>query len=210
MTMVLMLRNFDHTITGATDRPSSSETRLASTFCAVSESESSTRHSRKRLPNIRKPTSATLLGAAMPAMKVTKMGKRMRVVREMLAGLYSIFIRRSFFGGDQADAGRLHDGHQRHVGIGRHDDGADVLRLKVLRHEDGGRAVGRADDGDGGRVLQREAQQARKGQGEEDANCAAAPQRIIFGLESSGPKSIIAPMPMKSNSGKSSVTMPAS
>ena len=42
------------------------------------------------------PTSATLLGAAMPAMKVTKMGKRMRVVREMLAGLYSIFISRSF------------------------------------------------------------------------------------------------------------------
>ena len=83
-------------ITGATERPSSSEMRLASTFCAVSESESSTRHSRSRLPNIRKPTSATLLGAAMPAMKVTKMGKRMRVVREMLAGLYSIFIRRSF------------------------------------------------------------------------------------------------------------------
>ena len=96
MTMVLILRNFDHTITGATDRPSSSEMRLASTFCAVSESESSTRHSRRRLPNIRKPTSATLLGAAMPAMKVTKMGKRMRVVREMLAGLYSIFIMRSF------------------------------------------------------------------------------------------------------------------
>ena len=41
-------------------------------------------------------------------------------------------------------------------------------------------------------------------------NWAAAPQRIILGLESSGPKSIIAPMPMKSSSGKSSVAMPAS
>ena len=40
-------------------------------------------------------------------------------------------------------------------------------------------------------------------------NCAAAPKRNIFGLESKGPKSIIAPMPMNSSSGKSSVAMPA-
>ena len=40
-------------------------------------------------------------------------------------------------------------------------------------------------------------------------NCAAAPKSIIFGLESSGPKSIIAPMPMNSSSGNSSVAMPA-
>ena len=40
-------------------------------------------------------------------------------------------------------------------------------------------------------------------------NCAAAPKSIIFGLESSGPKSIIAPMPMNSSSGNSSVAIPA-
>ena len=40
-------------------------------------------------------------------------------------------------------------------------------------------------------------------------NCAAAPKRNIFGLESSGPKSIMAPMPINSKSGKSSVAIPA-
>ena len=54
--------------------------RLASTFWAVSEREFSTPHSRSRLPNIRKPTSATLRGATSPARTVTTMGKRMRVV----------------------------------------------------------------------------------------------------------------------------------
>ena len=41
-------------------------------------------------------------------------------------------------------------------------------------------------------------------------NWAAAPNSSRNGLASSGPKSIIAPMPMKSSSGKSSVSMPAS
>ena len=36
-------------------------------------------------------------------------------------------------------------------------------------------------------------------------NCAAAPKRNIFGFESSGPKSIIAPMPMNSSSGSASL-----
>ena len=54
--------------------------RFASTFCAVSDSEFNTPHSRIRLPNIRKPTSATAFGAKMPVMIVMTMGKRMRVV----------------------------------------------------------------------------------------------------------------------------------
>ena len=41
-------------------------------------------------------------------------------------------------------------------------------------------------------------------------NCAAAPKSISFGLVSTGPKSIIAPMPMKSTSGKNSFAMPQS
>ena len=36
-------------------------------------------------------------------------------------------------------------------------------------------------------------------------NCAAAPKRSIFGFESSGPKSIIAPMPMNSSRGRASL-----
>ena len=35
-------------------------------------------------------------------------------------------------------------------------------------------------------------------------NCAAAPNTIIFGLESRGPKSIIAPMPINSRIGSAS------
>ena len=42
-------------------------------------------------------------------------------------------------------------------------------------------------------------------------NWAAAPKRNIFGLESRGPKSIMAPMPMNSRSGNASeVSMPTS
>ena len=41
-------------------------------------------------------------------------------------------------------------------------------------------------------------------------NWAAAPKIISFGLASSGPKSIMAPMPMNRISGNSSLEMPAS
>ena len=36
-------------------------------------------HSRSRLPNMRKPTRATLAGATSPAMTVTRMGNRILV-----------------------------------------------------------------------------------------------------------------------------------
>ena len=41
-------------------------------------------------------------------------------------------------------------------------------------------------------------------------NWAAAPNSSIFGLDSNGPKSIIAPIPMNNNSGNSSFAMPES
>ena len=37
-------------------------------------------------------------------------------------------------------------------------------------------------------------------------NCAAAPKRNIYGWDSSGPKSIIAPIPIKSRIGRASET----
>ena len=40
-------------------------------------------------------------------------------------------------------------------------------------------------------------------------NCPAAPTSTIFGFVSSGPKSVIAPMPINRSSGKSSVSIPA-
>ena len=41
-------------------------------------------------------------------------------------------------------------------------------------------------------------------------SCAAAPNSMSHGFSSSGPKSIIAPMPIKSSSGNSSLDIPAS
>ena len=40
-------------------------------------------------------------------------------------------------------------------------------------------------------------------------NWPAAPSNTMRGFDSSGPKSVMAPMPMKSSRGKSSVAMPA-
>ena len=61
--------------------------RLENSSCAVRDSVFSTPHSRTRLPNIKKPTSATDAGAMSPTMNVTKMGNRMRVRRVTLPGV---------------------------------------------------------------------------------------------------------------------------
>ena len=87
MSSVSGLRNLSACIWDAMVSPRKIVTRLARTFCAVSESESSTPHSRMRLPNIRKPTSETLDGATIPVMTVMTIGKRMRVSFETDAGL---------------------------------------------------------------------------------------------------------------------------
>ena len=76
--------NLSAVICPATVRPSTTVIRFASTFWAVSLSAFSTPHSRSRLPNIKKPTSATLAGATMPAMIVTTMGNRILVSWETL------------------------------------------------------------------------------------------------------------------------------
>ena len=77
-------------------RPSSRVTRFASSCWADWLRLSSTPHSRMRLPNMRKPMSSALLGATAPAMMVTKMGNRMRVVFDTALGAYSMRIIRSF------------------------------------------------------------------------------------------------------------------
>ena len=72
-------------------------TRLASTFCAVSDSEFSTPHSRIRLPNIRKKISSADPGATNAAIIRITMGNRIFVRLLTAAGLYSSRICRSFF-----------------------------------------------------------------------------------------------------------------
>src|SRR5574344_1723525 len=64
---------------------------------AVSASESSTPHSRTRLPNMRKPTSDTEAGAMSPVIMVTTTGNAMRTPFDTSLPLYSILIIRSFF-----------------------------------------------------------------------------------------------------------------
>ena len=77
------------------EMPSRMVIRLARTFWAVSDRESRTPHSRIRLPNIRKPISATASGATRPTMTVTTMGNRILVVLETGLPLYCILMRRS-------------------------------------------------------------------------------------------------------------------
>jgi len=40
-------------------------------------------------------------------------------------------------------------------------------------------------------------------------NCAAAPKSMYFGFSRSGPKSVMAPMPMNTRLGNNSLSMPA-
>ena len=68
-------------------RPNSRVIRLARSFWAVLHRVGSTPHSRIRLPNIRKPTSATDAGATSPAITVTRMGNRIRIRRVTPWGL---------------------------------------------------------------------------------------------------------------------------
>ena len=88
--------NLSAVIWPATVRPSTIVIRFASTFCAVSDRAFSTPHSRSRLPNMRKPTSATLAGATSPASIVTTIGNKILVVLLTLPFWYGIRISRSF------------------------------------------------------------------------------------------------------------------
>ena len=63
-----------------------------------------------------------------PAMTVTRMGKRIAwSLGDVRRRCRSCGCRRSFFVVTSRMTGGLHDGHQRHVRIRRHDDGADVF-----------------------------------------------------------------------------------
>ena len=93
---VCRFKKYSACILDATVSPSSRVMRFASTFCAVSDRLSSTPHSRMRLPNIKKPTSATLRGTNSPATMVIMMGNRIFAVLLTCFSAYGMRIRRSF------------------------------------------------------------------------------------------------------------------
>ena len=72
-------------------------------------------------------------------------------------------------GGHQLDGRGLDDGHQGHVGISGYRDGPNVVGAQHLADQNGGGAVGGADDADGGGVLNLKAQQGCQDDGEENA-----------------------------------------
>ena len=69
-----------------------------------------------------------------------------------------------FLGGQRCHDGRLDHGHQSHVAVRCHGDGAQQLRSQTRGDEDGSRAVCTADDGDGSGLLLGEVHQAGSSQ----------------------------------------------
>ena len=70
-------------------------------------------------------------------------------------------------GGERLDDRRLNDRNERHVGVRRDHDRADELGVELLRNDDGGGAVSRTDDADGGCVGKLE-EDGCEAEGEED------------------------------------------
>ena len=58
-----------------------------------------------------------------------------------------------FMGSYKLNSKGLNDRHQSHIGISGHRNGAHVVGAQHLGYQDGCRAVCRADDTDGSRVL---------------------------------------------------------
>ncbi len=112
-------------------------------------------------------------------------------------------------GGQQFNDRRLHDGHQSHVTVRCHHDGTKVLGVEGVSYK---MAVGpsaapmTAMEAASFKSKKKPARNRVK----KIPNCAAAPKSMSHGFSSRGPKSIIAPMPMKSSRGNSSLDMPAS
>ena len=82
MMSVSNCRNSLYSIFTETHRPKRMEMRFTSSFWAEAESELSTPHSRRRLPNMRKPTSGRDTGAMRPATTQMVTGKRILAVCE--------------------------------------------------------------------------------------------------------------------------------
>ena len=144
----------------------------------------------------------------IPRSMVTTIGNRIRVsLGDIVPGCTACGSAAPSSWSPALMAERLDDRHQRHVGVRRHDDRArGTCELKKFATKMRGGAVRRADDR---RWRPRRAGQSPAAPADHDVkkmpNCAAAPKSSSLGFASSGPKSIIAPMPMNSSSGNSSL-----
>ena len=85
-------------------------------------------------------------------------------------------------GGADLDDGGLDDGNQRHIGVRRNHDRRRVVGVQHVGNEDGGGTVRRADDGNGRRIVQLEAQEGGKAQGEENTELRRRTEDHIFGI----------------------------
>ena len=89
-------------------------------------------------------------------------------------------------GGQRLHDRRLDHRHQRHVGIGRHGDGAQQRRSQHGGDEDGGGAVGTADDAHGTGLSAGEAQIAAAYIGHKDAQLRGSAQQQALGVGDQG------------------------
>ena len=85
-------------------------------------------------------------------------------------------------GGAQLDGKGLDNGHQSHIGIGRHSDSADVLTAQHQADQNGGGAIGRTDDTGSRRIHQVKAQQRGHGDGEEHAELSRRAKEQQLGV----------------------------
>ena len=91
-------------------------------------------------------------------------------------------------GGQQLHHRGLNHGNQRHVGVGRHGDGAQQMGSQLRGEEDGGGAVGAADDTDGSALGAGEAQENRAEESGEHAQLSGSAQQQALGVGQQGAK----------------------
>ena len=200
MSKVFVVRKVVPTAVAPTEMPRNNVTMFISAFCAVSLKRSVTPHSRKRLPNIRLPRSGATDGKSKDTTMVTRMGK---IIFSFLLTLRvaCITVIRSFLvvsnfinGGCKSGISAIYE--YAATAIGASKCGARDLVRKIavgpsapaiMEIEDASPPV---NPNAAARISTRYI-----------PPCAAAPRISELGRESIGPKSVIAPTPIKMRQG---------
>src|SRR5699024_6812114 len=84
--------------------------------------------------------------------------------------------------GNKLDGKGLDDGYQSHVGVSGHRDGTHVVGTQSLRYQDGGRAVGRTDDADGGGIFELKAHESGDDDGQENTGLGSGAAQKQLGI----------------------------
>ena len=130
-----------------------------------------------RLPNIIVAIRGEATGASSETKTVTTIGNKTLDVRETSCRVYGIRTVRSAGVGEQAHDRRLDDGHESHIAVRDHRDRGEQIRRDAGCHENGGRPVHGADDGNraGGGEIEPEAESQQDGG--EDAEVSGSAQQ---------------------------------